>query len=36
MGNVNCINCESTDNVKYIDSRKEYWCDDCLLMEKEE
>ena len=28
-----CFNCSSTDNVRWRESKKEYYCDECIEME---
>ena len=29
-----CFNCGSIDNVRWYDTKKEYFCEDCAKMEK--
>ena len=30
--NKSCCNCGSTDNVRYNDTQKEFFCEDCWEM----
>ncbi len=29
-----CFNCGKTDNVSWRESKKEYYCDDCMEVEE--
>ena len=31
-----CFNCGSTENVRWRDTKKEYYCNDCMEMMKNE
>lgn len=31
-----CFNCGSEDNVQWIETKKEYYCEECIEMEVED
>jgi len=32
MGDHDCFNCGTTDNVRWRESKKEYYCEECLQL----